>query len=271
MAAMGVDRSNAEMNSDESVSDTRKREQLLHDAGASDYDRAIVSEFGMKHKYFTTAEWAKRFQEPFLDYGCGTGVASRVLAEMNRKVVAFDISPRMASITRTKVPYAHVIVADALNLPLKDRAFPTICITGVLHHILDLNRAFDEICRCGQDTICINEPSTTAPYIVVRLINVLIHAAIPLVRPIYYLMRNKVKRSSESRYRCSAYERPLDPIELRQLLESRGFRVISARFFNHIPFMHLFLPEQIRRALFRALIHPEKGTHVEIIARRAKQ
>ena len=52
---------------------------MIHDAGAADYDRVIVSGHGMKHKYFTTAIWAKKFDEPFLDYGCGTGVASPFL------------------------------------------------------------------------------------------------------------------------------------------------------------------------------------------------
>lgn len=151
------------MNSKGKVLDTRKYEQMIHDAEASDYDRAIVSVHGMKHKYFTTAVWAKKFQEPFLDYGCGTGVTSVVLAGMNREVVAFDISTKMAAITKNKVPGAWVVVADALNLPFKDRSFPTICITGVLHHILDLEEAFDEICRCAKDIVCINEPSTSPP------------------------------------------------------------------------------------------------------------
>jgi ubiquinone/menaquinone biosynthesis C-methylase UbiE len=94
------------MNSKGKVLDTRKYEQMIHDAGASDYDRAIVSEYGMKHKYFTTAIWAKKFDEPFLDYGCGTGIVSTVLSKMNREVVAFDISTKMAAITKNKVPGA---------------------------------------------------------------------------------------------------------------------------------------------------------------------
>ena len=157
------------MNSKKEVLDTRKYEQMIHDAGASDYDRAIVAAYGMKHKYFTTAVWAKKFHEPFLDYGCGTGVASIVLSKMGRKVVAFDISVKMATITKNKVPDAYVIVADALNLPFKDKVFPAICITGVLHHILDLARAFDEICRCAKDIVCINEPSTTPPRMICLL------------------------------------------------------------------------------------------------------
>ena len=258
------------MNSKKEVLDTRKYEQMIHDAEASDYDRAIVSQYGMKHKYFTTAVWAKKFQEPFLEYGCGTGVASVVLAEMNREVVAFDISTKMAAITKNKVPIAQVVVADALNLPFKDRSFPTICITGVLHHILDLDGAFVEICRCAKDVVCINEPSTSPPRIIIKLIKSFIHTITPLIRPMYYGIKKKKPSQSQIVYHGSIHERPLDSAEMIGLLESHGFKIIGVRYFNHVPFLHLFLPEQIRRYIFQVLIHPKKGTHVEIIARREK-
>ena len=254
------------MNSNKEVRDTRKYEQMIHDAEASDYDHVIVSQFGLKHKYFTTAIWAKKFDEPFLDYGCGTGVTSSVLAEANREVVAFDISTKMAAIAKNKVPDAQVVVADALNLPFEDRSFPTICITGTLHHILDLDGAFDEICRCAKDVVCINEPSTSPPRIIIKLIHGFIHTLTPLIRPVYYGI--KKKKPSQIVYSGSIYERPLDPGEMIQLLESHGFQIIGVRYFNHVPFLHLFLPEKIRKYIFQVLIHPKKGTHVEIIARR---
>jgi len=254
------------MNSKEKL-DTRKYEQMIHDAQASDYDRAIVSEFGLKHKYFTTAIWASKFDEPFLDYGCGTGVTSVVLSKMNRTVVAFDISSKMTFVTKNKVPNVDVVVADALNLPFKDRSFPTICITGVLHHILDLEEAFDEICRCAKDVVCINEPSTTPPHIIIKLIHGFIRTITPLIRPVYYGIKKK-NDASQIRYHGSIYERPLNPAEMIGLLESHDFQIIGVRYFNHVPFLHLILPEQLRRYIFQVLIHPKKGTHVEIIARR---
>lgn len=254
------------MESKSEVFDTRKYEQMIHDAGASDYDRAIVSEYGMKHKYFTTAVWAEKFEEPFLDYGCGTGVASVILARMGRKFVAFDISVKMIGITKSKIPDAQVIVADALNLPFKDKSFPTICITGVLHHILDLDIAFDEICRCAKDIVSINEPCSNTPRRIIRLINGFIHAVRPAIKPVYLLFAKET--ASQNIYHGSIYERPLDPAKMAELLRSRGFEIIGIRYFNHIHFIHLFLPERIRRYIFKILIHPKKGTHVEMIAKR---
>ena len=69
-------------------------------------------------------------------------------------------------------------------------------------------------------------------------------------------------------YHGSIYERPLDSAEMIGLLESHDFQIIGVRYFNHIPYLHLFLPEKIRKYIFKVLIHPKKGTHVEIIAMR---
>lgn len=164
--------------------DTRKYEQALHDAVALDYDNIITSHYSLKHKYFTTAVWGKRFNKLFLDYGCGTGIASCTLADIGCKVVAFDISPKMAAITKQKcnVP---VVVADAFNLPFKNQAFSTFCITGVLHYLLDWDSAFDEICRCAKDVICINEPSATPPILPVKLIHTFLQAVGSLKNRIY--------------------------------------------------------------------------------------
>lgn len=229
---------------------------MISNAGASDYEKAVVREHELKHKYFTTFIWGKTFSELFLDYGCGTGVASRTLIKTGRKVVAFDISRKMVSIAKETcgVP---VIVADAFNLPFKNQAFSTICITGVLHHILDLETAFDEISRCAKDVLCINEPSITESLFLVKLISIFF----------WMIDLNNMRMQKRFSWRASRYERPLDHNELIQLCKSHGFEILRIRFFNHIPLIHLFLNERIRKHIFKFLISNRKGTHVEIIAR----
>lgn len=237
--------------------DTRKYEQTVHDAGATDYERVIVAEYGMKHKYFTTYIWGISFSELFLDYGCGTGTASRVLTNIGREVVAFDVSSKMCAITKKtcKVP---VVVADAFNLPFKDKVFSTICITGVLHHILDLNSAFKEIKRVAKDVICINEPSMPQSPFVMKLFNIYHYST---------LRRIFSSSCSTTKYKGSRYERALDANELIRLCKKFGFHIIRIRFFTHIPVLHLFLSEKIRKYIFAGLISAKKGTHIEIIAR----
>lgn len=244
--------------------DTRRYEQAVHDAGASDYDKLVASKFQIKHKYFTTAVWGKQFNEPFLDYRCGTGIASCILADMGCKVVASDISSKMVAITEQKcnVP---VVVADALHLPFKNQSFSTICITGVLHHILDLDSTFDEICRCAKEVICINEPSTTPPILPIKLIHTFVH----IVGSLKVKLRGDTNQKNRRISTQSKYERPLDPNKLVQLCENHGFKIAKIRVFNHIPFLHSIPSERFKRYIFEFLISAKTGTHVEIIATRA--
>lgn len=246
--------------------DTRKYEQSTHDTQAANFDRINGPEFQWKHKYFTAPYWAKVCPGLFLDYGCGTGVISQVLSAMGCHVIAFDISPNMVALARekTKVP---VLIADGLNLPFKDQAFSTICINGVLHHILDLDRAVDEICRCTKNAICLHEASTTSPCFPIDII-------LRLNRRLV-----SIDRFNKSRFTClfrkvtnrnfvmgSEHERPLDPNQLVRLLKGHGFEVVKIRFHTHIPYIHLFLPERIRKYIHGALISSTKGNSVEIIA-----
>ena len=98
------------------------------------------------------------------------------------------------------------------------------------------------------------------------MIESFIRTLTPLVRPVYYGIKRK--KPSQTTYHGSIYERPLDPAEMIGLRESGGFQIVGVRYFNHVPFLHLFLPEKIRKYIFQILIHPKKGTHVEIIAKR---
>jgi len=199
--------------------------------------------------------WLSHKRGIFLDYGCGTGIASSTLVKIGREVIAFDISPKVVAITK-KMCNVPVVVADAHNLPFKNQVFSTICITGVLHHILDLDTVFDEIRRCAKDVICINEPSTTPSLL-----------PIGFARRFFSVIHLNRWLNPPRSWLGSRYERPLNPDQLVQLCETRGFRVIKIRFFNHIPFLHLFLSERIRKFIFRFLISNKTGTHVEIIAR----
>jgi ubiquinone/menaquinone biosynthesis C-methylase UbiE len=248
----------------EKIVDNRKYEQIEANAAAQIYERAITSEWSYRYSYLTTFSWGKRFNEPFLDFGCGTGLASNVLEKLGKQVTAFDLSRRMLYFAqkRCNVP---LVLADALNLPFRDKVFSTTCIIGVLHHILNLEKAFDEISRCTKDTICINEP-TPKPSIVMRVILFLIYIPTMARRTILQFGTRRPKSPSQKEQYHSKYERPLDPKKLIQLCEARGFTVTQLRYFNHIPRLHKFLSEKSRARLSSMLVSSKNGTDVEIIA-----
>ena len=130
-------------------------EKELHDEEARhDYEASVVKVFGTKTRLMAK-QWARTISSissrssgdiKVLDYGCGTGQLSRVLSRAISPLFAFDISP--VSVQRN-VSENHVLActANAFFLPFKDKTFDAVCINGVLHHIVDLDRAVAEIAR----------------------------------------------------------------------------------------------------------------------------
>jgi len=247
--------------------DTRKYERTIAEAGATEYEGAVVKRFLMVHRYFTTSNWGRMFPKGlFLDYGCGTGIVSRFLVRMGLEVVAFDFSKKMCKITKENCS-VPVVVADALNLPFREKSFSTVCVSGVLHHIYDLERAFKELCRVSRHFICIDEISTTPPPLIIRLIQ--------LFFQLLFSLRKRIFKKSVIKgwrvYRASEYERPLNPNHLVQLYKKNGFKVVEMRFFNEVPLSYLFLPEIVRKYIFAGLVSSKGGTDVEIIAKRVEK
>lgn len=241
--------------------DNREYEQIQANAGAAIFEKAISSQWDYRHDYITTCSWANRFNEPFLDFGCGTGMASKVLERMGKEVVAFDASKEMLRFARVRCRSVPFVLADGLNLPFRDKAFSTTVVVGVLHHILNLDGAFVELSRCTKEVVCMNEPCPK-PSVAMRLILFAVYCT--------SVFRGKVmqfgKRDSpeEGSYR-SKYERPLDPGTLVQLSKKHGFDLVQIRYLNHIPLLHEFLSENFRGRLFSALISSKNGTDAEII------
>jgi len=87
-----------------------------------------------------------------LDYCCGLGDVSLVLAKQGADVYGIDISSESIKTARNRLAeagYSDVEkfnVMDAEHLEFEDNFFDRIICTGVLHH-LDLNRAYFELAR----------------------------------------------------------------------------------------------------------------------------
>lgn len=243
------------------IIDNRKYEQIQANAGAAVYEEAISSEWGYRYNHLTTYSWAKRFNEPFLDFGCGTGLASKVFERLGKNVVAFDASKGMLRFAKKRCD-VPLVLADGLNLPFSDKVFSTTCVVGVLHHILDLERAFAEIARCTKEVICINEPCPKRSIAMRLLLFIVYFASIAYGKAMRFARRNSPNKGEYH----SKYERPIDPKILVELCNTHGFKVVQIRYFNHIPLLHEFFSEKFLSRLFAALISSKNGTDTEIIA-----
>jgi len=240
---------------------SRLYEKELANRKASVYEHAVTTEWAYRYEHFTAYNWGLRFREPFLDFGCGTGLCSNVLETLGREVVAFDISKEMIRLARKRCKNVSFVLADALNLPFVDESFPTVCVIGVLHHILELDQAFNEIRRVSEEVICINEPVSRNCGFAVRLVLF----ADRLVRSFRKaILPKSIPFDSEGYH--SRYERNLDAARLIELCEKRELKVAETRYYNHLPFLRRLPSEKIRMRVSKALISPSKGTDVEIIA-----
>jgi len=91
--------------------------------------------------------------QPVLDYGCGHGMASVVLARRGARVTAFDLSPGYLTEARRRARANEVTIefvqADGERLPFADGSFARIWGNAILHH-LDLSIAARELHRVLQ-------------------------------------------------------------------------------------------------------------------------
>ena len=95
-----------------------------------------------------------------LDVGCGSGIATQLLAEAGARVTAIDLTDWAVSTTRRRLAAfgleAEARQADAEQLPFEDDAFDLVFSWGVIHHSSDMDRALAElvrVCRPGGELV----------------------------------------------------------------------------------------------------------------------
>lgn len=87
-----------------------------------------------------------------LEYGCGLGIFSVLLATSGAKVTAFDLSPASIAVTRKRAMLNEVddniqlSVSAGENLPFADESFDIIFGKAILHH-LDVKLGCRELYR----------------------------------------------------------------------------------------------------------------------------
>ena len=144
------------------VMERLESERIFHNFQASDraayYARHAQDLFVKDENYLAHESWIRpAFRmlgdlhgRDLLDYGCGHGMASVVMARQGARVVGFDLSEgyiREAQL-RAKVNQVDIQfqVADAEELPFHDHSFDAVWGCAILHH-LDLAKAGRELRR----------------------------------------------------------------------------------------------------------------------------
>lgn len=137
-------------------------EQLHHDRQARDradyFDEHLNELVFRDEAYLDHETWIRpAFRslgelrgKAVLDYGCGHGMASVVMARRGAIVTGFDLSDEYVSEARRRAEANRVeatfLQADAEQLPFEDTTFDAVWGSAILHH-LDLEVAGQELFR----------------------------------------------------------------------------------------------------------------------------
>ena len=158
-----------------------------------------------------------------LDWGCGYGLMSYLLARRGLAVTSYDVGSAMED---RRVPVTRQLRAvrggHPYRLPFRSCAFEAVLACGVLEHVADVEMSLDEIHRVlvpGGQFFVYNLPQRYSyKELVIEHLN--------------------LGYSHERRYTSSA---------IRVLLERHGFRVVSVRRAGLLPYLATGLSPSARR------------------------
>lgn len=267
--------------------------QALHEMEVHDYeaqgtyDESVIRIYGTKTAILAEG-WCEDLctaTEPFvLDYGCGTGQISKVLRRHTARVVAFDISA--VSVQRNVENNGVVgFVANSFYLPFKDDSFDFVFINGVLHHIIDLERAISEIARVAKNIVFVSEgvprqvpcltsalsyPSSGLKFLYLQYLFLLLFRKFAsgawrklksIVRPPPADLPLSVVQQG------SRYERALPAGDVERLFQANNFERVGFRYFTNID-----LPGDgpLKKLLTKLLINSSVGTHFDFKFKKSK-
>lgn len=128
-------------------------------------DPELYSKLTSNKKWYTVARQSKEFTENYLrshspgaralDFACGDGQYSLLMAEAGADVTGIDISgtsiENSASEARNRGLTADFQVMDCEHMTFADNTFDLINVNGVLHH-MDLKHAYPELARVLKPT-----------------------------------------------------------------------------------------------------------------------
>jgi 2-polyprenyl-3-methyl-5-hydroxy-6-metoxy-1,4-benzoquinol methylase len=132
------------------------------DEGTQEYFREIDRRiFHPRYMRLTADETGKPFSlfvdfgdlagRDVLDVGCGSGIATQMLAEAGANVTAVDLTDWAVETTRRRLAAfglsGDVRQEDAERLPFADASFDLVFSWGVIHHSSDMDRALGELVR----------------------------------------------------------------------------------------------------------------------------
>jgi len=174
------------------------------------------------------AQWRHYWPElggTAVDFGCGAGRITHVLAEDFERVIGVDVSPEMAELARrASPPNVEVAVVDGIEIPLEAGSVDGVFTSHVLQHLEDrpaVREALSEmgrVLRPGGSLMVHLLHSTGTPTLKLRIRSEL------LLR-----QARRARARGETAWMCRV--RRYTREEIRTLLGELGFEAVELREF----------------------------------------
>ncbi|MDI6846759.1 MAG: methyltransferase domain-containing protein [Candidatus Bathyarchaeia archaeon] len=147
-----------------------------------------------------------------LDFGCGGGWLSKILASCNCEVVGVDVSRSLVNSAKRVAPMVTFVVGDGMNLPFMGGVFDAVVSIATLHH-LDVKKGLKEVRRVlkNRGTVMLMEPNKLNP-------------------------PSAIGRKLFPMETHTMGEEPFIPAQLRSYLEMQGFKIRSVQYFFFFSF-----------------------------------
>ncbi len=181
---------------------TKKDIELGYDAIA---EKMYVSE----EYYDDMLAIEKDFQGDILEAGVGQGVVLKKIAERGgakiKSLTGIDLSGRLLEIAKKIIPQAKLVKGDIEAMPFANNSFDLVIMVGVFPYLLDIDKALSEIKRVlrADGQFIVTVPNRK-----------------------WILFKNYIKQRRNIQ---PVEDRFFDFEEMKNILEQRGFRVISYR------------------------------------------
>ena len=235
-----------------------------HRSRAASYDRDITADYGVYDDL--VMPWVfSRLSVPSslcaLDLGCGTGSLTVLLARRGLKVTAFDHSPDMLAVARSKTDAEGLSETvtfsegDIRSLPVPDASFDVVTCQRVLHHVPEADAVIAEVAR-------VLKPGG------IFFLSDQVRDSAPLVSVLKRLWRAARRRQQldERDEFLLEHEVQRRPEELLALLDGHGF-TYDRRSFGHVGLKNT-VPRAVRRRAIWLLSFPwRRGDMLFVLAR----
>jgi len=135
------------------MAEWKKKRDIMrrYDVTAQIYDERYAQE--QRAKIEVALGHVNVEDQDVLDVGCGTGLSFDYVVNKSRITVGLDVSRKtlLKAKERTKKhPNAHLILADADNMPMRDKTFTVIFAITVLQNMPNYANTLGEVKRVAQ-------------------------------------------------------------------------------------------------------------------------